>query len=383
MQPKDKFLIIVGGPTASGKTDFAIRLAKHFKTAIISSDSRQFFKEMNIGTAKPTADELKAAPHLLVDHLSIHDSYSIGAFEREALAHLDRIYQDHSVAILAGGSGMYIKALCEGLDAFPEVPTSIKEEVQWLYEEKGLAALQREVSLVDPNYFEQVDQDNPHRLMRALAVFRASGQPFSSFRTGNKTTRNFWPIHIWLDWPRDQLYARINQRVDQMVANGLVAEARELYPLRDLVPLQTVGYQELFAAFDGNHSIDTAVDLIKRNSRRYAKRQLTWSRRDGFWKHFGAQEFDWSLVYLELAMKYRWQFETNELEKGTKVLSLASEDGYCSIQFLKKKHQTRLLKFESTGYPDQVIDFFVHEIKRRLAFSLSPKEIPENLKKYF
>ena len=304
MEPKHifsepKYLIVVGGPTGSGKTALAIRLAQYFHTEILSADSRQFFREMSIGTAKASPEELQLVPHHFINSLSVEQAYSVGDFERDALDLLASLYQQHQVVVLAGGSSLYIKALCEGLDAFPEVPELIRSEVEILYQNEGISALQKELKQVDPIYFEQVDRANPQRLIRAISVYRASGLPFSGFRTQLAEPRFFKPIYLWLELPREDLYQRINQRVDQMLQTGLEAEARSLYPQRHLNALQTVGYQELFDYFAGNISREEAIELIKRNSRRYAKRQGTWMRRDGFWKTFSPDQFDAIIQYLE------------------------------------------------------------------------------------
>ncbi len=298
----NKRLIVIGGPTASGKTAFAIRLARHFGTAIISADSRQFYREMNIGTAKPTAEERAQAPHYFIDSLSIGQEYSVGDFERDALQLLEKLFQQNDVVVLAGGAGLYIKALCEGLDEFPEVPPEVRRAVEEEYRAKGLEFLQEELSRIDPGYYQEVDKQNPRRLLRAIAVFRVGGRPFSSFRTKNKKPRSFTPIYLQLHWPRQELYSRIGRRVEQMMAAGLEEEARRLYPKRRLTALQTVGYQELFDHFDGATGKDEAIAMIRRNSRRYAKRQLTWHRRDGHWKLLRPEE-DWELAlqYIEAA----------------------------------------------------------------------------------
>lgn len=300
---KQKFLIIVGGPTASGKTGFAIRLAQHFQTEIISLDSRQFFEEMQIGTAKPTPEELASAPHHFVGHISIKQEYSVGDFVREALERLERLYQEYDIIIATGGSGLYIKSLCEGLDEFPTVPQTIKDEVAALYASEGLSALQRELQNLDPTYYEEVDLQNPHRLMRAISVCRASGSPFSSFQTKGKAQRHFKPIYLQMHWPRREQYDRINQRVDLMIEAGQVQEARQLFPFRTLTALQTVGYKELFDYFEDKISLQEGIEKIKRNSRRYAKRQLTWMRRDGFWKHFHPTEWELALSYIDYSIR--------------------------------------------------------------------------------
>lgn len=284
MSAKTKpYLIVIGGPTASGKTAMAIELARDLDTEIVSADSRQFYREMQIGTARPTPAELAEAPHHFIADRSVIEPLSAGAYEREALAVLEQIYQDRSVAILVGGSGLYIRAVTEGLDDFPPVPSEVSQALNELYSREGLAALQRELAAADPVYFAEVDQQNHRRILRALAICRTTGRPYSSFRNSASAERPFTPLYLYPDWPRAELYDRINRRVDAMFAAGLVEEARRLFPLREYKALQTVGYQELFAHFAGEIDLATARELIQRNSRRYAKRQLTWLRRDGYW----------------------------------------------------------------------------------------------------
>jgi tRNA dimethylallyltransferase len=279
-----KKLIIIGGPTASGKTDCAIQLAQHFGTEILSADSRQFYKEMSIGTAKPQLSDLAKAKHHFIGNLSIHDAYSVGDFERDALAVLDTIFETHDTAIMVGGTGLYIRAVCEGLDVFPEVPLPIRDEFEAIFENEGIEPLQKLLQEVDYEYFIKADIHNPMRLIRALSVWKVSGKPFSSFRLGNKVERNFTPIYIALDLPREVLYDRINRRVDLMMAEGLLEEAKSLYPFKHLNALQTVGYSELFAHFDGEMTLEEAVDKIKQHTRNYAKRQMTWFRKNDFWQ---------------------------------------------------------------------------------------------------
>lgn len=281
-----KYLIIIGGPTASGKTGVAIQLAQHYNCPILSCDSRQFYKEMTIGTAKPNTEELAAAPHFFINNLSIHDKYSVGHFERDALECLDKIYQKSDVAIMAGGTGLYIKAVCEGLDTFPDVDPSVKEAVQLLFDSEGIVPLQEELKKTDLAYYDSVDLNNYHRLIRALSVIRSTGKPFSHFRTSVKKERPFTPIYINLNIDRAYLYERINLRVDLMLEKGLMQEIECLYPFKHLNALQTVGYKEFFDAKDGKYSFEEAVELVKRNSRRYAKRQMTWFRRADHWTVF-------------------------------------------------------------------------------------------------
>ncbi len=279
-------LIVIAGPTAVGKTSVAIEVAQALDTHILSCDSRQFYQEMNIGTAKPTKEELATAPHHFINSLSVTETYSVGDYERDALAKLEELFQTHDKVILTGGSGLFIKAVCEGLDQFPEVPVSVREEVEQLYEEKGIRILQQELQQVDPTYYAQVDLSNPHRLIRALSVYWASGQPFSSFRGQEKQERSFEPIYILLEREREELYDRINQRVDRMLEAGLEEEVRSLLPYRNYTALQTVAYQEFFDYFDEKTDHEECVRLIKRNTRRYAKRQLTWFRKQAHWQRF-------------------------------------------------------------------------------------------------
>jgi tRNA dimethylallyltransferase len=273
-------LIVIAGPTASGKTAAAIQLAQHFNTVVVSADSRQFFREMSIGTAKPTAEELAAAPHYFINSHSITESFSVGDFERECLVLLEDLFQKHNVVILAGGSGLYIKAICEGFDELPTADPEIRERLNAELAEKGLPALQERLKLVDPVYYNEVDINNPQRIIRAIEVYENSGHPFSSYRTAKINKRTFNIIKLGLDMPREVLYNRINQRVDLMVADGLIEEVESLLPYRHLNALNTVGYSEIFDFFDGNTDLPTAISMIKQNTRRFAKRQMTWFRKD-------------------------------------------------------------------------------------------------------
>lgn len=296
---KRKYLIVIGGPTAVGKTAFAIQAALHFRTEILSADSRQFFREMRIGTAKPTPVELAAVLHHFINSLSIHDAYSVGDFERDALQCLSGLFETRDVAVMCGGSGLYVKAVCEGLDAFPPVQPHITEAVMQLHTAQGIGALQEELRQSDPDYYAEVDLNNPARLIRALSVCRAAGQPFSSFRSKKTAAREFTPVYIQLERPKEELYSRIEERADEMMRRGLEEEARQLYPYRHVQALQAVGYQELFDYFEGKTGLDTAVALIKQHTRNYAKRQLTWMRRDGFWKVFHPDALEKCLNFVE------------------------------------------------------------------------------------
>jgi tRNA dimethylallyltransferase len=274
-----KKLIVIAGATASGKTAAALALAQQYNAPILSADSRQFYREMSIGTAKPTPYELSLAKHYFINNLSIADDYSVGDYEKEAIACLDEIYKKSDVAILVGGSGLYINAVCEGLDHFPEISTETKKQVENGYGNQGLSWLQEQLATLDPEYFQQVDQQNPARLRRALEVCLETGLPYSSFRQNKTKARNFQPVYRLIELPRQELYVRINARVDNMIAMGLEEEVRSLTPYRHKSALKTVGYEEFFEYFDGKMSLDETVEKIKQHSRNYAKRQITWFKR--------------------------------------------------------------------------------------------------------
>jgi tRNA dimethylallyltransferase len=280
-----KYLITIIGPTAIGKTALSIALAQQFQCEIISCDSRQFFKEMRIGTAVPTDLELAAAPHHFIQNKSIFENYSVGDFEKEAIAKLNELFKTNDFAILVGGSGLYVDAILKGFDSFPDIDTSVREKVNENYEQHGISYLQDQLALLDSNYFKKISLENPQtlqnpqRMMRFVEVCIGTGKPYSSFLNQAKTNRNFTPIIIGLEAERSVMYDRINQRVDIMINDGLLAEAEKLYPHKDLNGLQTVGYRELFAHFDGESTLDFAIDEIKKNTRRFSKRQLTWFKR--------------------------------------------------------------------------------------------------------
>ena len=279
------YLITIIGPTAIGKTSLSIALAQHFQCEIISCDSRQFFKEMRIGTAVPNSDELAGAPHHFIQNKSIFENYTVGDFEKEAIAKLDELFQTNTIAILVGGSGLYVDAVLKGFDSFPAIVASIRENVTENYEKYGLSYLQEQLKKVDPVYFEKISLENPQtlhnpqRMMRFVEVSIGTGKPYSSFLNQVENTRNFTPIIIGLEAERSVMYDRINQRVDIMLNEGLLAEAKELYPHKELNALQTVGYRELFRYFDGEDTLDLAIEEIKKNTRRFSKRQLTWFKR--------------------------------------------------------------------------------------------------------
>lgn len=273
------YLISIVGPTAIGKTALSIRLAQHFKTEILSADSRQFYKELRIGTAAPTEIELAAAPHHFIHHKSVRDDYNVGAFEKEALQRVNQLFQKHPVLVMVGGSGLYIDAVTKGLDDFPEVDPSVRDTLNKTLSAKGLKHLQNQLKTVDPEAFKRIAIDNPHRVIRALEIYMGSGQPYSSFLNKPKVQRNFKTLTIGLTAERATLYDRINRRVDLMMASGLLDEVKSLKDLQHLNALNTVGYRELFNYLNGDWTLDFAVSEIKKNSRRYAKRQLTWFRK--------------------------------------------------------------------------------------------------------
>ncbi len=273
-------LIVVVGPTGSGKSALAVELAKHYGAPVISTDSRQFYRGIPIGTAQPTAEEQAAAKHYFIADREVEDDFNCGKYEVEALALLDKLFTEHDHVVAVGGSGLYIQALCEGMDDLPDADPTLREELKQRLEDEGVVALAEELRRLDPAYAERADLCNPARVMRALEVCLTTGKPYSEQRSGKVAERPFHIIKVGTDMPRDILYERINRRVDMMIEEGLIEEARSVYPKRHLNALQTVGYREMFDYFDSKCTLEEAIELIKRNSRRYAKRQLTWFRRD-------------------------------------------------------------------------------------------------------
>lgn len=280
MTPEEQLLITIVGPTAIGKTALSILLAKHFNAEIISCDSRQFYKEMRIGTAVPSEAELKAAPHHFIQNRSIFDDYNVGDFEREALQKIHELFKTSQVVIMVGGSGLYVDAVLNGLDYFPKVAPEIREKLNDQLATDGLLSLQNQLKALDLETYQSITLDNPQRVIRALEVCIGSGLPYSSFKNKPKEQRNFKSIKIGLNADREIIYNRINQRVAIMMNDGLLEEAKALYPHKKLNALQTVGYRELFSFFDGTISKEFAIEEIKKNTRRFAKRQLTWFRKD-------------------------------------------------------------------------------------------------------
>ncbi len=273
-------LIVLAGPTGIGKTDLSIRLAQRLGTSIVSADSRQTYRELKIGTAAPTAEQMAQVPHHMIGSHSVTDYYNAYEYEQDVLKLLQTLFETQSIVMLVGGSMMYIDAVCYGIDDLPTISDRVRQEVMDKYNTEGLESLQHELMLLDPVFYHEIDLKNPKRVIHAIEVCRMTGVPYSSLRTKSVRERPFDMVHIGLDMNRDELYDRINRRVDMMMAEGLEAEARQFYELRHLNSLNTVGYKELFSYFAGEISRREAVELIKRNSRRYAKRQLTWFRRD-------------------------------------------------------------------------------------------------------
>ena len=286
----NKHLIVLAGPTASGKTATAIKLAKAFDAEIISADSRQFYKELSIGTAAPTAEELAQVKHNFVHHLCIEDKYDVADYEKDVLYYLKEYFKTKNIAIMTGGSGLYIDAVCKGLDSIPDISDEIRSKVTKMLEEGGLEVLQTEVKKVDPEYFQIVDKQNPRRLQRALEVYYQTGKPYSTFRQGNTVKRDFNIIKLAILWERDNLIERINKRVDLMMQQGLLDEVKSVYPKRHLNSLNTVGYKELFDYLDGKCTLEQAVEQIKINTRQYAKRQMTWLRKRNDYQWFTIEE---------------------------------------------------------------------------------------------
>ena len=287
-----KTVIIIAGPTAVGKTDIAIKVAKYFRTEIISADSRQCFKEMNIGVARPSPEELSQVKHHFIASHSIHEKVNAVTFEQYAIKKSNEIFGKNDVVILTGGTGLYIKAFCEGMDEIPEVPEVVRNEIVEQYKQHGLSWLQEQLQYLDPKFFEAGEIKNPHRLMRALEVFKATGKSILDFRKGKKVEREFNVIKIALQLPKEDLHRNIETRVDKMMQMGLSEEVRSLIPYQHLNALQTVGYKELFDYFNGQIDLQSAIHLIKRNTKQYAKRQVTWFKKDDQYQWIAPSDVD-------------------------------------------------------------------------------------------
>lgn len=286
---KSKTCIIIAGPTAVGKTAYAIQLAQYFNTSIISADSRQCFKELTIGVAKPSEEELQYVPHHFINSHSVNEEVNAAVFEQYALQKINEIFVSNDIAVMVGGTGLYIKAFCEGIDEVPAVDAAVRQQIIAGYEHNGMEWLQQQVEAKDPFYFEKGEIKNPQRLMRALEVKLSTGNSITSYQTQQKKEREFNIVKIALELPRETLYQNINKRVDSMIAEGLVEEVRGLLPLKNYNALQTVGYRELFEYFEGNTTIEKAIEQVKQNTRHYAKRQMTWFKKDPEWKWINPQ----------------------------------------------------------------------------------------------
>jgi tRNA dimethylallyltransferase len=301
---KNKYLVVIAGPTAVGKTALSIELAKHYGTVILSADSRQFYKEMTIGTAKPSKEQLAAVKHYFIDTKNITELYGAGHFEKDALATLNDLFREQDIVFLVGGSGLYIDAVLNGVDDFIEVPLEIREELNKKYEANGLEWLQNEVKELDETYFNSVDTHNPQRLIRALEVCLHTGKPYSSFLNQPKAERNFTAIKILINTDREKLYSQINTRVDDMIANGLLEEVKELADQKHLNALKTVGYKELYAYLDASYNLNTAIDKIKQHTRNYAKRQLTWFKNQDNFEAFEPTDFEKIKGYVDAIINH-------------------------------------------------------------------------------
>lgn len=290
---------MIAGPTAVGKTSVSIALARHFHTSVVSADSRQIYREMTVGTAKPTPQQRAEIPHYFVDSHTVEEEYNAARYASDALGVIEEIFTNCDNAILCGGSGLYIKGVCEGFDDMPQVPGAVREDIMSHYEKEGIGWLQEKMRELDPEGLADLDEKNPHRLIRALEVRMYSGEPISSFRSNTKAARRFEIVKIGLELPRTELYQRIDDRMETMIAEGLFEEARSLYPLRAHNALQTVGYQEIFALMEGAYGLEECVRLLKRNSRRYAKRQMTWFKKDPEFAWFSPQDLKGMIEYVE------------------------------------------------------------------------------------
>ena len=295
----DKYLVVIAGPTASGKTATAIQVAKALGTEIISADSRQFYKELPIGTAAPTKEEQSEVQHHMIHNLNVEDKYDVADYENDVLALLKKLFINHDAVVLTGGSGLFIDAVCKGLDSIPDISEEVRNKVNKLYEEGGLFALQNEVKRLDPEYYNIVDKYNPRRLQRAVEVCYQTGLTYSSFRNNTAKVRDFKIIKVALLWDRNELISRINLRVEKMVSEGLLEEAKAMYPKRHLNSLNTVGYKELFEHFDGKATLNEAIEHIKINTRQYAKRQMTWLRKNNDYQWFTIDEIPEMINYIK------------------------------------------------------------------------------------
>lgn len=298
-----KYLVVITGPTGIGKTAVAIQVARFFQTEIVSCDSRQIYKELNIGTAVPTAEELSAVPHHFIHSHSITDDYNASRYENEALELIDQLFRNHKILLLVGGSMMYVDAVCKGIDTMPDADPEVRASLKQQLEKEGLESLRHQLKMLDPEYYQTVDLKNPNRIVHALEITIQTGKPYSSFRKETTKERPFKIIKIGLNCDREELHRRINKRVDQMIEAGLFEEAQKYYPQKNLNALNTVGYREFFSYFDGEITKEKAIEIIKRNSRRYARKQLTWFRRDKEVNWFEPGDSDKIIAYITSKIK--------------------------------------------------------------------------------
>lgn len=304
MPLSQKYLVVIAGPTGVGKTQTAIQLAKHFNSKIISADSRQFYKEMNIGTAKPSETELAEAEHFFINTKSIHESYTVGDYEKEVVELLKNLFKIHHLVFLVGGSGLYINAVLYGMDEFEPVSEKIKKQVSDIFQTSGIEGLQKQLEQLDSDYYNEVDTKNPQRMMRAIEVCLQTKKTYSGFLSNQKKTRPFETIKILLNTNRETLYEKINLRTDAMIKNGLIKEAESLYPHKHLNALNTVGYKELFDYFENKTDLNTAIELIKQKTRNYAKRQLTWFNNQDTYEVFNPNDFEKIKAYIEIILQH-------------------------------------------------------------------------------
>ncbi|MDB5228180.1 MAG: miaA [Bacteroidota bacterium] len=298
-----KFLIIIAGPTAVGKTHIAIEVAKHFQAEIISADSRQLFKELDIGVARPGEEELKEIKHHFIANKSIHEYVSAGEYEREVIDLLDKLFKEQNVVVMCGGTGFYIDAVCNGFDEIPDVDEKIREELNATFRNEGIGVLQEKLKQLDTDTYNNMDIQNSQRVIRALEVCIGTGKPLSFFKQKRKLDRSFIPIKICLNTDREKLYQNIDQRVDTMIKNGLTEEARSVYPFKENNALQTVGYKELFDHFENKITLEEAISKIKQNTRNYAKRQISWFKRDKDYKWFDSNDCSLIIKYIDEFIK--------------------------------------------------------------------------------
>ncbi|MDZ4665938.1 MAG: tRNA (adenosine(37)-N6)-dimethylallyltransferase MiaA [Bacteroidota bacterium] len=303
MNQKTKYLVVIAGPTAVGKTKLGIELAKHYNSIVISADSRQFYKELTIGTAKPSESELSEVKHHFINNKNITELFGAGHFEKEAIPLLDGLFKEHQLVFVVGGSGLYIDALLNGVDEFEDVPIEVREKLNAELNEKGIEPLQNELKEKDPAYAAKVDIHNSQRVIRALEVCRHSGKPYSSFLKKNQTERNFTPIKLFINTDREQLYQKINLRVDNMMKQGLLNEVKKLTTFKNVNALKTVGYKELFDHLEGACTLEEAIVKIKQHTRNYAKRQITWFKNPAYPAYRTGKQNEWE------------NFEPNDLEK--------------------------------------------------------------------